>query len=223
MEKWTVQVSSPASTAAFPSLRGGFFSRSSPLYLTNTTAGVVACHTRQLNRLLYKYFEKSYKKWSGPHWQNSANNWLHACQLAFWQRAVAGVTGKVMSQIVWTAWVHVVIFLFCRTKYISMVNEQTDFMQVKWKRGMMAESFSEVDSKSLRLGAGRAAHCHLLSLVGAPVGMLPSVCSLCKPGQGRTIPGVRGCPASSTSFGHQLDPSLGKLVLWKSSFTPMKG
>lgn len=69
---------------------------------------------------------------------------------------------------------------------------------------MVAESFSDVDSRSIRLAAGRAAHCHLPSLVGAPVGVLPSVCSLCKPGQGRTRPGVRSCPASSASLGHQL-------------------
>lgn len=48
----------------------------------------------------------------------------------------------------------------------------------------MAESFSEVDSRSIRLGAGRAARCHLLSLMGAAVGMLPSVCSRCA-NQGR--------------------------------------
>lgn len=78
---------------------------------------------------------------------------------------------------------------------------------------MMGEIYSEVGSRAIRLVAGRAAHCHLLSLVGAPAGMLPSVCSLCKPGQGKTRPGVRGCPASSTSFGHELDINLGKLVL----------
>jgi len=81
----------------------------------------------------------------------------------------------------------------------------------RWLRA----SAKHTGSRHTRLGAGMAARCHLLSLVGTPApGMPPAARSPCAPGQGRLRPGAGDCHASSASFGHQLDPDLGKPVLW---------
>lgn len=207
----TIQASFPASTAAFPDLHRYTLGQ-------HNCRGCCLSHKAVKLRLFYQDFEKKLQNRSRPPWQNSANNWLRACQLAFWQWAVVGVAGKAMSQIVWAAGVHAVIFLFCRIKYTSMINEQTDFTQVEGKKRNYGRELQWSGQQVHEAGSRQSCPLPSAFTGGSTSGdaaiCVQPVCSLCKPGQGRMRPGVRGCPAPSISFGHQLDPNLGKLVLW---------